>query len=273
MRTSLLMLLVVAQARAATPEVDPAIDALNEHHRHHQHGGITQFVEMSLDTLGEDEAHRPAVEKAQDALGDCMAGPEEKETVVITAVADGVAAGTVDAVKVKAAIEQLRAAAEAIHGCVAPPMNELHAALAPIERAELGDKVRAHWAVWKEENHTKDPSGQTPGSRLGDLARQLSLTPDQVAKMAAALKGAFAKNEFQPEAIHKAVDAFAVAFAGEKFDATSVTSNTTAALAVQGASHMARFYETITPLLTAEQRTQLAAHLREHANHNPTASN
>lgn len=273
MRTSLLLMLVVAQARASTPEVDQAIADLNEHHRHHQHGGITQFVEMSLDTLGEDESHRPAVEKAQDALGDCMAGPEAQETIVLTTVADGIAAGAVDSAKVKAAIEQLRAAAESIHDCVAPPMNELHAALSPIERAELGDKVRAHWAVWKEENHTKDPAAQSPGSRLTDLARDLKLTPEQVTKMSAALKTAFAKNEFQPESIHKAVDAFAAAFAGEKFDATSVTSNTTAALAVQGASHMSRFYETITPLLTADQRTALATHLREHANHTPTATN
>jgi hypothetical protein len=35
---------------------------------------------------------------------------------------------------------------------------------------------------------------------------------------------------------------------------------------------MAFFYETVTPLLTPEQRTMLSQHLREHASHQPAVS-
>jgi hypothetical protein len=35
---------------------------------------------------------------------------------------------------------------------------------------------------------------------------------------------------------------------------------------------MATFYETVTPLLTREQRATLAEHLREHARHQPAMS-
>jgi hypothetical protein len=35
---------------------------------------------------------------------------------------------------------------------------------------------------------------------------------------------------------------------------------------------MAIFYETVTPLLTPEQRATLAGHLREHAGHQPAIS-
>lgn len=60
---------------------------------------------------------------------------------------------------------------------------------------------------------------------------------------------------------------FATAFAEKSFDATSITTTTTATLSTHGAKRMAIFYETVAPLLTPEQRTTLAAHLREHAMH------
>ena len=47
---------IVAVLFSADPADDEAMSALNEHHRHHHHGGITQFVEMSLDTLGEEQS-------------------------------------------------------------------------------------------------------------------------------------------------------------------------------------------------------------------------
>ena len=43
-------------------------------------------------------------------------------------------------------------------------------------------------------------------------------------------------------------------------------------LASRGATRMAHFYETVTPLLTPEQRTKLAAELREHASYQPAPS-
>jgi hypothetical protein len=192
---------------------------------------------------------------------------EAEEEKVLRLIADGVAAGAVDAAKVKAGIEQLNTAASAIHPCVAGPLNELHKALAPLERAELGEKVRAHWAVWRQANHDEDPAQHSAGSRLAELAKELSLAAEQVEQLSAALKVAFSGRTFDAERVQKQVQAFATVFAGNTFDATSVTTNSTAYLTSQGMTRMALFYQTVSPLLKPEQRATLAAHLREHATH------
>jgi Spy/CpxP family protein refolding chaperone len=254
-------------AGAARAHTDQVIADLQEHHRHHQHGGITQFVELSLDTIGADESRREQVERLQDALHDCMDPVEAEEEKVLRLIADGVAAGVVDAAKVKAGIEQVDTAASAIHPCVAPTLNELHKTLAPNERAELGEKVRAHWTVWRQANHDEDPAHHTPGSRLADLATELTLAPEQVEQMSAALKAAFSGRSFDADRVQKQVQSFATAFAGSTFDATSVTTNSTAYLTSHGMTRMALFYQTIAPFLKPEQRATLAAHLREHATH------
>jgi Spy/CpxP family protein refolding chaperone len=259
--------LVAGTARAGAPEPDQAISDLQEHHRHHQHGGITQFVELSLDTLGADETREEQVERLQDTLHDCMDTVEAEEEKVLRLIADGVAAGAIDAPKVKAGIEQLDAAASTIHPCVAPILNELYKTLSPLERAELGEKVRAHWTVWRQANHDEDPAQKAAGSRLSDLAKEVTLTPEQVEQMSAALKTAFTGRSFDAERVHKQVLAFVTAFTGKTFDATSVTTNSTAYLTSHGMTRMALFYQTIAPLLKPEQRATLAAHLREHATH------
>ncbi len=263
--TTLSITLLVA-ARVAGAEPDPNLAGLEDLHRHHQHGGITQFVELALDTLGEDSARRPRVEALQAELHACLEPVEAREQAVLVALADGFASGQLDAATVTDDIAQLTAAAETIHPCVAGPLNALHQTLTPAERAELAAKVRAHWAVWRRVNHDTDLAGREPGSHLAELAGELGLTPEQVTKCAAALKSNKA-GAFDAERVQKQVLAFAIAFAGEKFDATSVTTNSTAVLASRGATRLTLFYQTVSPLLTAEQRATLAAHLREHAEH------
>jgi hypothetical protein len=78
-------------------------------------------------------------------------------------------------------------------------------------------------------------------------------------------------DKFDPKKGEAHVHAFSTAFAGRSFNAKAVTSNANAHLASRGATRMAIFYETVTPLLTPEQRTKLAAELREHANHRAAA--
>ncbi len=269
--TGLVAFAVAASGAAASPPDDQPSAELKEYHRHHQHGGITQFVEMGLDTLGVDPARRAEVEKVQAELHACTEPVEEKEVGVFTVAADGVAAGEVDAAKVEAGVADLNAAAASIHECVAPKLNELHAALSPVEREALADKVQAHWAVWRHVNVDSKPGGREPGGRLAELTRELSLKPDQEEKMSPALQAALASLHSQIDAdkIGAQVQRFAGAFAGAAFDATSVTTTTTAALTAYGARRMALFYRAIAPLLTPEQRALLASHLREHANHHP----
>ncbi len=268
---------LIAFARSARAEVpDQMIADLNDHDRHHQHGGITEFVEMGLDTLGEDDAHRPQVEKVQDQLHDCMEPVETQERAVLLTVADGVASGAVDAAKVKTGAGTLRTTAEGLHACVAGPLNVLHGALVPAERIELADKVRAHWMVWKQVNHDAKFGGREADGWLADLTTELSLKPDQVEKLSTALQAAAAKrteDDFDAEKVTTQVKAFGKAFVGDAFDANSVTTNSTAFLSSHGLLRMGLFYETVAPLLDAKQRETLAAHLREHADHHPTVAN
>ncbi len=263
---------------APTPSASPADDQaaleLKEHDRHHHHGGVTKFIAMSLDTLGADDAKRPQIEKLQGDLHAQMGAAREAEKNLLLTLADGIAAGTVDAAKVDAAVAKLAAAADAVHGASLDTLNKLHAILSPPERAALADKVEAHWEVWRQVNHEAEPGGRERGGRLARLTEEVALTPDQVTKISAALKTgpAGAPAKFDPQKAEEHVHAFATAFAGDPFDAKAVATNANAPLASRGATRMALFYETVTPLLTAQQRTKLAAELREHASYQPAPS-
>ena len=65
------------------------------------------------------------------------------------------------------------------------------------------------------------------------------------------------------------------AFVADKFDAKTLAPSAAAAaghVARHGGARLARFYEAVTPVLTPEQRTKLATHLRERLNDQHVAS-
>lgn len=260
-----------ADNRAASEQ---AASGLREHHRHHNRGGVMQFVAMSLDTLGPDDAKRPQVEALQRDLHRCMAPTGAIHARLHLALAEGVAAGAVDAVQVGAAIAELDVAEATIQECGAETLNRLHALLSPVERAELVEKVQAHWAVWREVNPEATAPGRGPGGRLQALTAELSLSQDQVTRITAALElsGGERGGRFDRTRAENGLNGFAEAFARDSFDARSLPRHAGAGMAHHGASRMASFYETVTPLLTQPQRATLAGHLREHGSHIPTLS-
>jgi hypothetical protein len=260
-----------APADAPTTETDDATKALFDHDRHHQHGGITQFVELAIDTLGEEEAKQAQVDKIQDQIHECLEPVEKQEQQVLTVIADGVSQGKVDTKAADEKIGQLAGAASGIHDCVAAPLNALHAALSPAERAELANKVRAHWSVWKHLNIVQSLDSRDNDSAISQLSDEVGLGSAQAEKVSLALKGV------NPQKIDKAlvdaqIDSFAKAFSGTTFDATAVTTQSTAALSTQGASRLLALYDAAVSQLTPEQRATLATHLKEHANHHEKVS-
>jgi Spy/CpxP family protein refolding chaperone len=263
-------------APPATPETgeDVAMSEVKEHHRHHHQGGITQFIAMSLDTLGSDEATHEQVEKIQSDLHACMAGARHAEKALLLAISDGIAAGTVDSAAVDPLLAQLETAANGAHFCSVSSLDALHAVLTPEERTALVDKVQAHWEVWRQVNHEAVPGGTEKGGRLAELASELSLSADQVQKMASALQAAHAArpHPFDPARAEAHLKAFTTAFASDVFDAKSIAENANGHIATHGAKRMVLFYETVTPLLTPEQRSTLAQHLKEHAGYHPAVS-
>jgi len=250
---------------------DQAASELREHHRHHHLGGVTQFIAMSIDTLGIDDARLAQVDQLRSSLHVCMAPAGAVANKLLLAFADGAASGAIDTAKVDATVDQLNSAAASVPGCSADALNRLHALLLPTERATLVDKVQAHWEVWRQVNDEALGNGHEPGSQLAELGLELSLTADQVAAIAQTLHTPLAAlaGRFDPNKAEAYVQAFTSAFGGEVFDARSIAANATGPLATHGSMRMAIFYENVAPLLTSKQRVTLAEHLREHASHQP----
>jgi Spy/CpxP family protein refolding chaperone len=266
---------------SAAPDPDgesadgPVASELREHHRHHHRGGLTQFIAMSLDTLGTDEARRPQVERLQDELSTCLAPTRGLERTLLLALADDVAAGTrAPGARLDEAIGRLQAAGAAMPDCSAPVLDRLHALLTPGERAALVEKVEAHLDVWREVNDEGEARGPDQATRMTELTRELGLGPAQVEQLSAALDTARtgSANRFDARSSRADLEGFAAAFVAESFDARAAVTDRTGRLMTHGARRMTVFYETVAPLLTPAQRATLAGHLREHANHQPAVS-
>lgn len=264
---ALMGLTACAHTSGSNDDDDDASAELRDHHRHHHRGGVTQFIAMSLDTIGEDDAQRPAIEKLRRSLNDCMEPAREIEKHLVLTWADGVATGAIKLEHLEDAITQLNATAGASYECSADVLNELHGLLTPSEREVVADKVQAHWEIWLQVN-----DGNSVKGRLADATDELNLTTVQVKELTQSLTEAFGKKPFETKKAASSVLAFAAAFVFPTFDARTVAPEVSDQLSAHGARRMALFYETITPLLDAGQRTELAEHLREHANHPTTLS-
>lgn len=258
-------------AESSTEENDEAAAELVEHHRHHHHGGVGQFVAMSLDTLGVTPEQHDSIEKIQTALRAKLQPTRAADKKLIVALADGIAAGKIDKGKVDGLLAQIDSASGAVHAATVEALDKLHATLTDAQRSALVDKVQAHWQVWQKANEAGSSGGEAhEHGRLETLAADLSLAPEQVEKIRAGLHGAFAnvREHVDPEKITARLNAFATAFESPSFDAKTLKSGElNLHLAGWAASRMARFYEVVTPILTPEQRTKLADHMREHASH------
>jgi len=272
-----------AASASAAPAVDPAeeqaeadqaADELRTHHRHHHHGGVAMFIHMAIDTLGVAPEKKTQLDKIQSDLFTAMAPARDANRAVIQTLVDGVTAGKIDTAKVDAAVAKENAAAAQVHQATIDALNALHKALTPEERLALMDKVQAHAAVWKKVNADEDQASKDKGSHLAKLTETLSLTPDQVDKITTALK-AGAPPKPDATAIDAHLKALEAAFVQENFDAKTLTTanaaNTT--IAKGGTARMVHFYEAVTPVLTPDQRTKLADHLKQRLNdHHAAAS-
>jgi Spy/CpxP family protein refolding chaperone len=254
---------------------DDVTAGLMEHHRYHHHGGLTLLIAMSLDTLGVPAEERATVETIRAELYARMEPARAAEQGLEATLADGLAEGHIDAAKVDASIAQLTAAAAAVHDAACDALNRLHDVLTPPQRTALVDKVESHWAVWQTVNAEETgASGADDGGHLAALAMDLGLTSEQIGRIRAGLAEAM-KNVPRVDSHEVAAHlrAFGEAFRRDKFDARALAtaSRVDAHLVGWGATHLARFVEVASPVLTRDQRTEWSETLREHASHNPSA--
>jgi Spy/CpxP family protein refolding chaperone len=234
------------------------------------------FISMAIDTLGLDPAKKAQVEKIQTDLHAKMAPARDAERDLLSTIADGIAAGKIDSAKVDAAVAKVGTASAGIHAATNDAVTQLHDALAPVERAALVDKVKAHWEVWRKVNADEKAASKEKGSHLAKLTELLALTPDQVDKITTALSADVPTTpQNDPKAVDAYIQAFGTAFVADKFDPKSLSTTANAAaghVARHGGARLARFYEAVTPVLTPEQRAKLSAHLRERLSDLPAAS-
>ncbi len=245
---------------------------LVDHQRHHHHGGVALFLALSLDSLGVSPEQATSIEKIRDTLRTKLEPAQAAEQKVVALLADGIAAGKVDQPKVDAAITRLGATSSAVHAAVVDALAQLHAVLDEPQRAALVDKVQAHWEVWKEANGVGlDLAERHEHGRLEALAEHLSLTPDQVESIRKRLQTAPAEagGHLDADKVEAHIRALGAAFEAPTFDPKAVgpAEGVNAHLTGWGATRMARFYAAVAPVLTPEQRTQLAERVRDHAHH------
>jgi Spy/CpxP family protein refolding chaperone len=271
-----------ASPASTTVDNDDELTAdLREHHRHHN-GGFAMFVAMSLDSLGSESGPTPgagdtspqqsaAITKIQSDIYAALRPAQVAEKDVLSTLADGIAAGSIEKARVDTAIMQLSAAAAGAREGITDSLNQLHSVLTPAQREALVDKVEAHFEVWGDVNSEDDSTDRNiHEGHLRRVATEIGLSPDQVDKIRATFKESMAGTmgmPFDPKESEAQVAAFGHAFMGESFDAKTLSSGAAANthMVTWGARRMAHFYEAVSPVLTADQRVKLADSLRWHA--------
>jgi Spy/CpxP family protein refolding chaperone len=265
----------VSPAGTVAEEDDATSAELKAHHRHHHHGGFAMFILMAADTVGVTPEQQAAVDKIKGDLHAKMGPAHEAEKALLITLADGVAAGNIDTAKVDAAVANIATVAGQVHAATADAVNQLHAVLRAEQRAALVDKVEAQWMLWHNANGDEATQHEhEAGGRIAHIQKELGLSADQVEKIKAGFTAQMAavssaQGKFDPAEGEAHMKAFGTAFTADQFDSNALTSanGTNAHMATWGATRMVRFYETVSPTLTPEQRTKLAAMIREHANH------
>ncbi|HEY3822864.1 MAG TPA: periplasmic heavy metal sensor [Polyangiaceae bacterium] len=256
----------------AEEEQGPAAEAVRTFHRHH-HIGFIGFALVSIPSLGLPPAEEAQVEKIRADIKTKFQPANDAEAALLNTLADGVAAGTLDQAKLDAAIAKMNEVSTQMDDVTNDDLTQLHNVLTPPERQALVLKVQANYMLWERANadQAAQPDQEQEGGHIAHLAKVLALTPDQVQKIdagfTAAMASVFAAKKFDSAAAEAHLNAFVDGFTSDHFDAKTLTSADRANSGVTswGAARMVKMYEVMTPVLTPDQRTKLAALLREHA--------
>jgi hypothetical protein len=252
--------------------MDDESAGLLEHHRYHHHGGVTLLVAMSLDTLGVAPDQRSVVEQIRRDLLARLDPARTAEQHLAIVLADGVATSSLDVDAANGAVAQLVTVSAAIPQASAALLNQLHGVLTPVQRSTLIDKVLSHWAVWRQANDDATGAPESPRGSAGALVLDLGLTADQADRVTAALHQA-SSLRLDTLQVSNYLQTFGDAFRRETFEANDLVAAgaASAQMVSWGAAHFARVVETLSPVLTVDQRARFAQMLREHATHNPSS--
>jgi Spy/CpxP family protein refolding chaperone len=290
-----------APAPAPTPAVAPAAPSNTvaetplpppppKHHAPHHHGVVDLFV-SSLDSLDLKPEQKTVVASVKGDLAKLDDASKDARKKLEMDVADGVAAGKIDRAKTNADIKALADTMTAAEPTVQSAMNRLHQTLDAEQRkqllvalrekgkamhehamAEMGPPAGAPAAEGKDApKHDHDGPGLSHGMEgPGHMADELGLSAEQKEKLRAKLepqmKAQHDAMKSQMNAAQAHMTAVGEAFQSEKFDAKKAGVAVQAPAMVRTmATQRVQHVETVLAVLTPEQRSKFAAHLREHA--------
>jgi Spy/CpxP family protein refolding chaperone len=255
----------------------------------------------SLESVELKPEQKTAVEGIESDLAKLGEQHKEIGSKLANDVADGAEAGKIDHKKTDADIKEIVKAIEGTVPATQDAMTRLYKTLDAAQRKQLVETMRAkakemgehgmgehgmdehHGEHGKGEHgdHGKGEPGEhgkgehAAGEHHGDHGPmhelgELELTAEQRekihTKIEAEMKAQEASKKQQMEATKKHMDAIGDAFASDKFDAKKLGVGKQAPeMAKKMATMRVKMAEIVTGVLTPEQRTKFAAHIREHA--------
>ena len=283
-------------APAASPAAESTMTHLN-----HRHPLVALFL-VSVDALNLTADQKAPIEGIKADLTKHSEVAKEPREKLRADVVASVVSGKFDQAKIDADIRAMSAAVAATLPALQDDMNRLHQTLTTEQRKKLievirekGNEMHEHGMAMHEhgmamhEQAEKDEHGhpvkadghehEQVGKEADDhgrwegplakLGEELSLTPDQSAKIRtkvrALARAQHAAMKDKMAASEKHMAAVGTAFEADKFDAKRAGVGAQAPGLVNSvASDRVQFVQAVLPALTPEQRPKFAAHIQAH---------
>jgi Spy/CpxP family protein refolding chaperone len=247
------------QASAETAAAEPAAAVRST--------SLRGAISSSLAEIQVRPEQQAAVDRLRASLGTKPAAVRAAHEKLGNALTDAVLAGKVDAARMAPLIDGLAAAVDAAKPIFQAEANELHATLDAAQRTALIQATRAHFkGMW---HHAEKRGEDSMIGPVGEIARKLALTDDQIETIRAAAKSAMgesfhAKRE-ERQQMRAHLDAIGEAFESETFDAKALDVGADGAeMARERVERVVTLVGIALPVLTADQRAKLAEHIQDH---------
>ena len=276
-------------APAASPAAESTMTHLN-----HRHPLVALFL-VSVDALNLTADQKAPIEGIKADLTKHSEVAKEPREKLRADVVASVVSGKFDQAKIDADIRAMSAAVAATLPALQDDMNRLHQTLTTEQRKKLIEVIREkgnemhehgmamheqaekdeHGHPVKADGHEHEQVGKEADDHgrwegpLAKLGEELSLTPDQSAKIRtkvrALARAQHAAMKDKMAASEKHMAAVGTAFEADKFDAKRAGVGAQAPGLVNSvASDRVQFVQAVLPALTPEQRPKFAAHIQAH---------
>src|SRR5664280_1363303 len=262
---------VAPSAVAPAATAAPVAAAPAEHHGYKSHHPMVGMLVAELAQVGIKPEQKAAVDVAEADLEKLGDATKEAQTQLGNDIADGATAGKLDKGKIDADVKKLTQAAESTAAGAQDAVNKLHKALDAAQRKKLVELMHAKGK--DHEEHMKAEMGDHAkgeyGHMMDKMGEQLGLTPEQreklKAKMEAGMKAEMGKMKEHQAGMQKRMKALGDAFESEKFDAKKAgVGEHSGEMVKMMTGGRIRFVEAMLSVLTPEQRSKFAEHVRHH---------